>query len=362
MGEEILPNFSTETLATIEHYILLAKYGATAFVAFADQSPTESIKSARGFTVQHQVLENSALRYFSKNRIDTRTRDEEGQKVYREVAGTFVLAKLLSPQAYLFVTKDTGEFVEDGISRLLYRIRKTVSRLNLKSSEMKQIVSTLVAETSGHIVVRRSILKNKRLETTISYETEFLDDLYSKAESDEAHVHSFAFKLFEKGKTKLLLNAGVNRQGRFSYHGGDLRLFVRGLIEPAAQLVKKNQDLLQHRGRSERTGEIHPIRITFGEPVFEEPASIKAFLAALSKIRHGEFTIFHRNPYLHVSFFDFFDASEFEVFVDSAESLVIIPQYESNPPSLFRLCQKIFENFQEGAIADDTATVRIATK
>ncbi len=362
MAETNLAEFSTESLTDISNYLLLAKYGATAFVGFAPEPPISFLKHARGFGLQNQILENQVLKYFSKNRIDTRTRDNEGEKVYRGVTGTFLLAKLPSPKAYLFLTKDSGEFIKDGLSRLLYRVRKNVSRLHLTSGEMKGIVSALVLETSGRLVVRRSILRNKRQETTVSYETEFLDALYSKAASDDAHVHSFAFKLYDKGSKKLLLNAGINRKGRFSYYEGDLRLFALSLIGRAAQLVKKKEDLLQHRDRSERTGEIKPIRITFDEPVFDKPDGVRAFLATLGKIRHGEFTIFHRNPYLHVSFFDFFDASEFEVFADSAESLVIVPQYGSTSPSLFRFCQKVFENFQEGTIAEDTATVRIAVK
>ena len=355
-------DFSVENLKDISNYLLLAKFGATAFVGFAPEPPISFLKQARGFGLQQQLLENHTLKIFSKNRIDTRARDETGQKIYREVTGTFLTTKLLTPKSYLFITKDSGEFVNDGLARLLYRVRKNVSRLHLNSGEMKEIVSGLVLETSGRLVVRRSILRNKRQETTVSYETEYLDDLYSKAASDDAHVHSFAFKLYDKQNKRLLLNAGVNREGRFSFYEGDLRLFILHLIERASQLVKKKDDLLQHRARSARTGEINPIRITFDEPVFDKPAGIKALLATLGKIRHGEFTIFHRNPYLHVSFFDFFDASEFEVFVDSAESLVVVPQYESTSPSLFRFCQKIFENFQEGTVADDTATVRIAVQ
>ena len=72
----------------------------------------------------------------------------------------------------------------------------------------------------------------------------------------------------------------------------------------------------------------------------------------LGRIRHGEFTLFHRNPYLHLSFFDFFDASEFDVIIEAANSLLIVPQFESSASSLFRLCQKIFERFDEGVVTD----------
>jgi hypothetical protein len=227
---------------------------------------------------------------------------------------------------------------------------------------MREIVSALVNHSSGRLVVRRSIVRNKRQETTVSYETELLDELYSKATAEDAHVHSFAFKLQHKRTGKLILNAGLNREGRFSFHDGDLSLFVAGLLEHASHIVKKKADLLQNRARSENTGEINPIRVTFEEPVFDKKDGVKAFLRILGRIRHGEFTIFHRNPYLHVSFFDFFDGSEFDLFVESSDTLIIVPQFQANPSSLFRLCQKISENFQEGIISEDTATIRITTR
>jgi len=65
------------------------------FVAFANQSPP-NLSKAPWLYVQYQLLEN-APRYFSKNKIDTRTRDEEGHKVYVMVAGTFVLESFFTP-------------------------------------------------------------------------------------------------------------------------------------------------------------------------------------------------------------------------------------------------------------------------
>ena len=309
-----------------------------------------------------QALENGVLKFFSKNRIRSTRRDDEGKRIHREINGTFLLTKLMASEAYMFLTKDDAEYVANGLLRLLYRARNDVCRLRLTSDEMRAVVVGLLEDSPGRLVVRRSVSKNKRLETTISYETESLDELYKKAKEDDAHVQSFAFTLLNKSTGKIVLNAGLNREGRISYYDGSFTLFWQAFVERAARIVKTKKDLLNNRARSEQTGEIKPIRIDFGEPVFSRQSAVKSFLSALGKIRHGEFTIFHRNPYLHVSFLDFFDASEFDVFVDSSNSLVIVPQYQTSLPSLFRFCQKIFENFQEGAISDDAQTVRAGGK
>lgn len=356
------PKPSPFDLRDTASYLSLSKHSATAFVAFSHEDPSAQIQHARGFAFQEQTLDGGTLKFFSRNRIDTKTRDEDGKRIYREVAGTFLLSKLRTPKAYLFLTKEPAEFIHDGLQRLFYRSRKVLTRLHLCSGEMKDIVSRLVANTSGRLVVRRSIVRNKRQETTVSYETESLEELYCKAAADNAHVHSFDFRLNEKKTGKSLLNAGLNREGRFTFHDGDMELFFTAVIEHACEFFKKKDDLLQNRARSEATGYINPIRITFDEPVFDTKDGIRAFLRTLGHIRHGDFTIFHRNPYLHVAFFDFFDGSEFDLFVESSNVIVVVSQYEASSSSLFRLCQKVFEHFQEGVIAEDNSILRITGK
>jgi hypothetical protein len=356
------PNVTASEVRDISSYLLASKYGATAFVGFAPENPSTRLKNARGFVLQEQILDGGTLKYFSKNKIYRKTRDSEGKKLYRDVTGTFLFSKLVTPKAYLFLTKDPGEFVNDGLQRLLYRSRTIVTRLHLTSGEMRDIVSDLLVETSGRVVVRRSIVRNKRQETTVSYETESLDELYSKAASDNAHVHSFAFRLYERKAGNLILNAGLNREGRFTFYAGNLKTFFTELIEHACQLFKKKDQLVQDRVHTQGSNKISPIRIIFDEFVFEAKDGIRAFLRTLGNIPHGEFTIFHRNPYLHVTFFDFFDGSEFDLFIESPAVVVVVPQSHASPPSLLRLCQKICENFQEGVIVEDDSSIGASDK
>ena len=359
-SQQQISNVDGGALKDISNYLKPARFGATALVGFFPSDPMRALQTVqnKGFVLKMQPLEHGVQKFFSKNRIRSNFRDDEGKRIQRDIDGTFLLLKLLTPDAFLFLTRDGADYLNNGLLKLLYRARMDVCRLRLTSDEMHAVVAGLLEDVPGRLVVRRSVSKNKRLETTISYETESLDELYKKAKDDDAHVHSFAFTLLDK-KQKLVLNAGLNRVGKIVFHDGSFDLFWQAVVERAARIVKTKKDLLSNRSRSEQTGEIRPIRIAFGEPVFARPPAIRAFLGALGKIRHGEFTIFHRNPYLHVSFVDFFDASEFDIFVDASDSLIIVPQYKTSLSSLFRFCQKIFENFQEGVISDDDKTIRV---
>ena len=338
-----------------------ADRGITGLVGFAQKNPTPTLLHARGFLVEEQPNAGGIRPFISKNKIQGRRRDSRGSPIYRDVTGHFALSKLATPQAYAFLTADNAAYMRDGLTRLMYRTRVDICRLRLTSAEICRVIQDLLAEHPGRLVVRRAVLKNKRQESTVSYVRMSFDDLYAQADNDNAHVHSLAFTLSEKSRNRVILKAGLSRDGRLFYSAGDFSIFFNKVMERAATVAAEKKQLLTDRARSKETGEVRPLRITFDENIFSQKTVILQFLNVLNQIRHGETTIFHRNPYLHVSFFDFFDKSEFDVFVDSDNTVVIVPQYEASFSSLFRFCQKIFENFQEGVISHDDQIVQLAS-
>jgi hypothetical protein len=222
---------------------------------------------------------------------------------------------------------------------------------------MRDVVYSLARSTRTQVKTNRYVLRSKRHEATISYQTESLQSLYEFARTHDATVQGFEFSLFDQDG-EVLVRAGFNRDGKLSYHSGDKEFFVKAFLESVAQTVKSRADLLNNRARSEQTGEVKPLRLSFERALFDQPENVRAFLSALSHVRHADYTLLHRNPYLHLSFVDFFDASGFDVLVDSADSVVIVPQFQASRSSLFRLCQKIFDKFEEGTIADANDVVK----
>lgn len=334
--------------------------GAYAFVAYANRGLDLATLEVRGFRTQRVSEREGVAQYRTLNRIPTRQHGSKPRPAFRDVTGRFFSAKLLTPEAYVFITPERDEYVRDGLIRFLYRARDQFTRARLTSAEMRDIVFELARITQTRGATNRYLLRSKRDEATISYQTESLDSLYSFAREKNATIHGFDFSLTDN-KGNILLRAGLNRDGKLSFHGGSKEFFVKQFVEAVARKVKARTDLLNHRARSEKTGEVKPLRISFDVALFDQTENVRAFLNMLSGIRHSEFTLFHRNPYLHLSFFDFFDASEFDVVVDAANSVVIIPQFQSSLSSLFRLCQKIFEKFEEGTVSEAADVVRTAS-
>lgn len=327
------------------------KRGAYAFVVYSDRPGGFDLSAARGFDVTSTRSSAGVEHVVTHNRIVSTKRDAKGMRRHRDIRGRFAAMKLLTSDASVVLTPERGEYVRDGLVRLLYRLRSQITRARLTSREMSSIVESLARVTNTTVTIRRSLLRSKRQEATISYKAERLDTLYDVASENNAHVHGFDFALMKRnGET--ILNAGLKRDGTISYLSGSLDVFLKHFVESIAQSVKLRTDMLAGRARSEETGVVKPIRIRFAEKLFDQDENVRAFLRTLEGIKHGEVTLYHRNPYLHASFFDFFDSSEVDVFLDTSDSLVLVPQFDSTRSSLFRLCQKIFEGFEEGVLAE----------
>jgi hypothetical protein len=360
MAPVIPPQFDSTGTAELAAVLSIRPTGAYAFVAYANAPMDEATLHARGFNLERRSRQSGVEQYFSTNQIPTRQRGAKPRPAFREVKGRFFVAKLLTPSAYIFVTPERDEYVHDGLVRFLYRSRSYLTRARLTSMEMREIVYSLAHSSDSRVETNRYVLRSKRNQATISYQTESLQTLYDFARTHDATVQGFDFTLVGVDR-QILLRAGFNRDGKLSYHGGSRKFFIRAFVEAVAQTVKSRADALSNRARSEETGEVKPLRLKFERRLFDEPRNVRAFLTALSQVRHSDYTLLHRNPYLHLSFVDFFDASGFDVLVDSADSLVIVPQFQASRSSLFRLCQKIFDRFEEARILEADDLIRAAS-
>jgi hypothetical protein len=354
------PQFDSASIAQLAAVLSMRPTGAYAFVAYANTPIDVATLQVRGFKLECRSRQSGVEQYFSTSQIPTRQRGAKPRPAFREVKGRFFVAKLLTPNAYVFVTPERDEYVHDGLVRFLYRSRSHFTRARLTSTEMREIVFSLARSTNSRVETNRYVLRSKRDQATISYQTESLQTLYDFARTHDATVQGFDFTLVGTDR-QMLLRAGFNRDGKLSYHRGSKEFFVRAFVEAVAQTVKTRADALNNRARSVETGEVKPLRLKFDRTLFDEPRNVRAFLTALNHVRHTDYTLLHRNPYLHLSFVDFFDASGFDVLVDSADSLVIVPQFRASRSSLFRLCQKIFDRFEEGKILEADDVIKAAS-
>jgi hypothetical protein len=111
---------------------------------------------------------------------------------------------------------------------------------------MQEIVYSLARSTKTQVETNRYVLRSKRDQATISYQTESLKSLYEFARAHDAMVQGFDFSLLDQDR-RVLVRAGFNRDGKLSYHGGSKEFFLKEFVETVAQTVKSRTDVLNGR-------------------------------------------------------------------------------------------------------------------
>src|SRR5713101_396461 len=152
--------FNAHAIPELAAVLAMRPTGAYAFVAYAAQPLDLDKLDVRGFELEQMSEQSGVERYRSTNRIPTRQRGAKLRPAFRQIRGRFFVAKLLTPNAYAFVTPERDEYVRDGLVRFLYRARSYLTRARLTSNEMQEIVYSLARSTKTQVETNRSVLRS----------------------------------------------------------------------------------------------------------------------------------------------------------------------------------------------------------
>ena len=124
-------------------------------------------------------------------------------------------------------------------------------------------------------------------------------------------------------------------------------------LEHIEKTVHDNVVLFSQRSRREvKNRDIRPLSINLAYNVFEDVKENRRFIGQMQKMSSASVSVIHGNPYIHLSVLDYWDGSVFDVWVLSADKIVIIPQLKGTMPAIKRLVNHIFDNYAEGEIKD----------
>lgn len=144
----------------------------------------------------------------------------------------------------------------------------------------------------------------------------------------------------------------VSRNGVIKSNGY-MRLIYEFFILPISKTVYENVKFFSKRARLDNPNRnIRPLCIDFGYEQFIELEENRKFIDAMRTMKASSLSVIHSNPYVHLSIFDYFDGSSFDIWVLSREKIIIVPQLKASFQSIKRLINHIFDNYDEGDIKD----------
>lgn len=263
----------------------------------------------------------------------------------REVEGSMAFYQHGDSPIWTAVTGYGPDFFDRGLEWLFKRAEPRISNLFADSDELREILSRIEEGLSAEILVSKTVVYSRTEEGAISFRTRPYKDVFTDPELETGYVDKLNFTV--RRKDNEFFSGFISREGVTKLDAGDPQLFRTYLLRSFVEIVTDKVDVFTHTERSE-DGEISEIELTFDTDVLTAPSDNQELIEAIDNLKKSTMTVYHDNPYAHLSVVDFVDGSNCDIYVTGPNSVSIVPGFKGSVNSLMRIADKMSKEFQEG--------------
>lgn len=278
--------------------------------------------------------------------------NREIERSERTVDGSFALFKNQNVEnIWTAVTGHGPDFFEKGLLWLFKRAEPDISDFYVTSDNLKSALDQLQSQFGSHVQIKatKTVAYSRTEEGNISHETNPYPEAFRRAEKNNRDIDKIRFVAVRQDNGhKILLKAFLTRNGQMKFLGGNVGLFFDTLLPMYAEFGQNKTDIFSDKQRSRETGDIHEIELEFEEQVFQNTDDNDHLIEALANLRKSNVTVYHNNPYAHISVLDAIDGSSCDVLITGPSEISIVPSYRSSLNSLMRIAEQISREFDEG--------------
>jgi len=291
-------------------------------------------------------------------------KNDEGRK---EEFGNVLIVRTSAKEVYLAITDEPRVFVESVLRPFLNSYYPDISRAFLSASDLQQMLELLENTTGDRIIVDRITAyrrisyevpiniknkKEKRVETkesAVTYTRRPYRESFNDAIANDQWVDKVQFQLI--GETSVKMKAYFSRNGLFKFRHSFIP-FYQAILPFIIEIIDKKFKLYSNRSRVADKVKPSPLVIDLDYDVFSDTIQNHRFIESLKKMSYASTSVYHSNPYVHLSLVDYLDGSSFDIWVLSANRITIVPQLRASEASVARLMNHIFERFREGNVRE----------
>jgi hypothetical protein len=248
------------------------------------------------------------------------------------------------------LTGEGSDFFKFGLNWVISESAPEVSEFYATSRDLEGVLDEFnrSVEYESKIVVTQAVAYSHREEGEISYKTRPYPEVFEDAREGGNYIDSLSFE--SHSDTGVELEASLNRNGTSTISSGNVELFFNYLLEDFVSFGQRKAELFQDKERSPKTGDVQELEVKFDKPVFQSPRDNEDLIQALGDLPRSSVTVYHKNPYAHLSVLDFNDGSSCDVFVTDSRTISIVPSYRGSTNFLMRISDKIYKDLDESAV------------
>lgn len=268
----------------------------------------------------------------------------------RVVDGSFAIFNHEDTQIWTALTAHGADFFERGLGWVISKSEPLVSEFYATSRDLETVLDLFheSVDNDSRIIVTQAVAYSHREEGEISYKTRPYPEVFRAARAGGNYVDSLVFKSISEGEVNL--EAAITRDGTTKFSSGNVELFFNYLLEEYVSFGQEKAELFTGKERSRDTGDIQEIEVKFANPVFQSTNDNEDLIDALGDLSRSSVTVYHKNPYAHISVLDFNDGSSCDVFVTDSKTVRIVPSYRGSTNFLMRVSDKLYKDLDESAV------------
>lgn len=268
----------------------------------------------------------------------------------RRITGSFAFFSHDGTNVWTALTGHGKDFVEHGLNWVIRECTPEIYEFYATSRDLESVLDIFAKsiDYDAEIIVTQAVAYSHRNQAEISYKTRPYPVVFRKAREGGNYIDSLSLKATTDEGT--LLEASLNRDGSTSIQHGKIDLFFNYLLEQYISYGDEKADLFTGKERRHDTGDVQEIKIQFEGPVFQSTQDNEDLIKALADLSRASISVYHKNPYAHISVLDFNDGSSCDVFVTDPKSVSIVPSYRGSTNFLMRISDKLYRELDESTI------------
>ncbi|MBU0477521.1 hypothetical protein KKC91_03005 [bacterium] len=255
---------------------------------------------------------------------------------------------------YTVITLENSQFFSRGIYPYFL---KNFPRVSLTFITHKKLKNLLLEFRDGNNFKSLTIVRTttysrvgKKIMPSVNWPEFDLEKAFEWVDNENGWFKNLKFQIKKPHEPKIEISIsrkGVIKTNRY------FKLLYEYFILPISKTVYENIKIFSRRARLDNPNrDISPLCIDFGYGRFTEVEENNKFIDSFKNMKASSVSVIHGNPYIHLSLFDYFDGSSFDIWVLSTDKIVIVPQLKASFQSIKRLMNHIFDNYAEGDIKD----------
>lgn len=268
----------------------------------------------------------------------------------RKVSGSFAFFEHEDSHIWTALTGHANDFFERGLGWVIRNCNPHLYEFYATSRDLEDVLERFneSLDYPADIQVTQAVAYSHREQAEISYKKRPYPIVFQKARDGGNYVDSLNFRARTDEET--VIQAALTRDGTTKLSGGKVELFFNKLLEQYISYGDEKAELFTGKERNRATGNVEEIDIQFDNPVFQSPKDNEELIEALADLERANVTVYHSNPYAHLSVLDFNDGSSCDVFVTDPETVSIVPSYRGSTNFLMRISEKLYRELDESTI------------